>query len=142
MLSSTGAYALRAVIHLAARQGDGPVRVDDVADALDAPRNYLSKVLHTLVKLGVLRSLRGPHGGFELAVPASELTLSRVLEPFEEVDGPRSCLLGEGDCDEADPCALHARWSGVATEVAAFFRETVLADVVEDADRVRAILGN
>lgn len=141
MLTTTGAYALKATIYLAARQGEGPVRVDDVSSALDVPRNYLSKVLHVLVKAGTLSSLRGPHGGFELAIPASEITLSRVLEPFEPVDEGRKCLLGDGDCDAADPCALHHRWKGVATEVATFFRETALEDVVRDRDRVDAILG-
>ena len=141
MLSSTGTYALRAVIYLAQHEGEGPVRVDDVSSALGVPRNYLSKVLHALAKDGALSSSRGPHGGFELAVPASQLTLARVLSPFEEVDGPRSCLLGDGQCDEADPCALHGRWSGLATEVAAFFEETVLEDVVADTQRMDAILG-
>lgn len=141
MLSSTGAYALRAMIHLACHEGEGPVRVDDVAAALDVPRNYLSKVMHTLVKDGVLRSSRGPAGGFELAVPAAELTLSRVLEPFDRIDGRRSCLLGQGECDEANPCALHTRWKGVAGEVASFFRDTVLEDVVKDTERMEVILG-
>ena len=140
MLTNTGAYALRAMIYLAARAGDGPVRVDDVSTALDVPRNYLSKVLHALVKDGALSSLRGPHGGFELAVPASELTLSRVLAPFEELGEGRRCLLGTGDCDAGNPCALHGRWSEVATEVASFFRDTVLEDVVEDSERVAALL--
>ena len=141
MLSNTGAYALRAVIYLARHEGEGPVRVDDVAAALDVPRNYLSKVLHALVKDGALSSLRGPAGGFQLAVPASELTLLRVLEPFDAIDGRRSCLLREGECDEDHPCALHTRWNGVATGVAAFFRDTVLEDVVRDAEQVEAILG-
>lgn len=141
MLSSTSAYALRAVIYLACREGEGPVRVEDVAAGLGVPRNYLSKVLHALVKDGVLRSSRGPAGGFELGVPASELTLSRVLEPFDAVDGPRSCVLGRGACDEADPCALHTRWKALAGEVASFFRDTVLADVVGDSEQVEAILG-
>jgi len=141
MLTNTGTYALKAMIYLAARKGDGPVRVDDVSAALDVPRNYLSKVLHALVKDGALSSLRGPHGGFELAVPASELTLWRVLAPFEEMGEGRRCLLGEGDCDAANPCALHHRWSGVATEVASFFRDTALGDVVDDEERLEAILG-
>lgn len=141
MLTNTGTYALRAMIYLAARAGEGPVRVDDVSAALDVPRNYLSKVLHALVKEGALQSLRGPHGGFELAVPAGEITLSRVLSPFEEVGEGRQCLLGEGDCDATNPCALHDRWKGVATEVASFFEDTVLEDVVEDSERLNTILG-
>ena len=138
MLSNTGAYALRAVIFLARHEGEGPVRVDDVASALGVPRNYLSKVLHALVKEGALGSLRGPAGGYQLAVPASQLTLERVVAPF---DGRRRCLLREGECDEDDPCALHDRWAGVATGVAAFFRDTVLEDVVRDSEQLEAILG-
>ncbi len=141
MLSNTGAYALRAVIYLARHEGEGPVRVDDVAAALEVPRNYLSKVLHALVKDGALGSHRGPAGGYQLAVPASQLTLERVLAPFDAIDGRRSCLLRDGECDEANPCALHDRWAGVATGVAAFFRDTVLEDVVRDAEQVEAILG-
>lgn len=141
MLSSTATYALRAMIYLASCQEEGPVRVDDVAEALGVPRNYLSKVLHTLVKRGVLRSLRGPHGGFQLAVAASQLMLFDVVVPFDEIDGRRSCLLGRGECSDENPCAVHTRWSGVATEVAAFFRETALEDVVEDPERKEAILG-
>jgi Rrf2 family protein len=141
MLSNTGTYALRAVIHLAEHEGEGPIRVDDVAAALDVPRNYLSKVMNTLVKEGVLRSSRGPTGGFELAAPATELTLARVLEPFERVNGRRRCLLGRGECDDADPCAVHELWSGVATDVAAFFRDTALDDVLAEGKSVEAILG-
>ena len=141
MLSSTGAYALRAVLHLAAREGEGPVRVEDVAAALGVPRNYLSKVLNALVKEGVLRSLRGPRGGFELAEPASSLTLIRVVRPFDAIESRRSCVLGCGECSDRDPCALHARWRGVAEDVAAFFRETVLEDVVRESERVEAVLG-
>ncbi len=140
MLSATAAYALRAMIHLAAHEGEGPVRVDDVAEALGVPRNYLSKVLHALVKDGTLRSLRGPHGGFELAVPASSLTLLDVVRPFEEMEARRMCLLG-GACDERNPCAVHGRWSGVAADVATFFRETGLDEVVRDTRRVDAVLG-
>lgn len=141
MLSNTGSYALRAVIYLARHEGEGPVRVDDVAAALNVPRNYLSKVLHALVKDGALSSLRGPAGGYQLAVPASELTLAAILEPFEQVDEARTCLLGQGTCDEENPCALHYRWTGVATEVAAFFRDTVLEDVVGETEQMEAILG-
>ncbi len=129
------------MIYLAEREGEGPVRVDEVARGLAVPRNYLSKVLHALVKEGTLRSLRGPHGGFELAAPASSVTLYQVVRPFDEIEERRSCLLGCGECDETDPCAIHGLWSGVASDVAAFFRETALDEVVRDRARVDAIVG-
>lgn len=140
MLSNTGEYALRAVIHLAEREGSGPVRVDDVAADLDVPRNYLSKILHALVKRGILASLRGPKGGFELAVPSSLVSLYDVVEPFEDMER-RMCLLGRSECSDETPCSVHGRWKGVATEVALFFRETKVADVVSGEAEVGAILG-
>ena len=141
MLSNTGVYALRAAIYLAHHVGEGPVRVDDVAEELDIPKNYLSKVLYGLTKAGVLSSLRGPHGGFELAVPASQVKLAQILEPFEQVEEDRTCLLGQGTCSDTDPCALHYRWRDVATEIAAFFRDTALEDVLADEARRTALLG-
>jgi Rrf2 family transcriptional regulator, iron-sulfur cluster assembly transcription factor len=142
MLSNTGEYALRAVIYLAEHEGEGPVRVEDVAAALAVPRNYLSKILHALVKRGILSSLRGPRGGFELAVPSTLVSLYDVVEPFGDLEARRTCLLGRHECSDAQPCAVHDRWRGVATEVALFFRETKLADVVEDGAKVGAILGH
>jgi Rrf2 family iron-sulfur cluster assembly transcriptional regulator len=128
------------MIYLATRAGDGPIPVDEVSAALSVPRNYLAKVLHTLAKDGALRSLRGPRGGFELAVPASELTLSQVLAPFEEVGEGRQCLLGDETCNDGIACALHTRWASVATEVASFFQDTVLEDVVADSERIETLL--
>ena len=86
MLSQTGEYALRAVLYVAAHEGrDGLVKIDEIAAELDVPRNTLAKTLHALGRAGVLGSVRGPAGGFHLAVPAEALTLARVVAPFDAV---------------------------------------------------------
>ena len=89
MVSRTSQHALRAVLYLARRWSEGPVPVDTIAAALGAPRNYLSKTLHQLAKQGLVHGTRGPHGGFVLAVPASELSVAQVVASFED-EGPRS----------------------------------------------------
>ena len=81
MLSQTAEYALRAVLHIAAVGTERPVAVGEIAQALDVPRNYLSKTLHQLVRAGILTSTRGPTGGFQLAMPAESLTLQRIASP-------------------------------------------------------------
>ena len=129
MLSQTAEYALRAVLHLAREGDDGPVRVDDIAEGLDVPRNYLSKILHILARSGVLSSTRGPHGGFELAQPAGTMTLADVVEEFDSLDERRSCLLGRSTCDERNPCPAHGRWVEVSETVRSFFRETSVAEL-------------
>ena len=134
-ISGTSQYAIRAVVYVATHGTDAPVRVDPIAEALDVPRNYLSKTLHQLARIGVLRSVRGPRGGFQLAVPASRLTLARVTEPFDEV-GERHCLLGRAQCSDRSPCAAHGRWGEISNSLQTFFRGTTIADLMPDAGSV------
>lgn len=131
MLSRTGEYALRAVLHLAQHVEDGPTRVDDIAKSLSVPRNYLSKILHELGRAGVLASSRGPRGGFVLARRSDELTLEEIVGHFDPVNDRRRCVLGrEGGCSDDDPCAAHARWSELSRSVVSFFRETTIAELL------------
>lgn len=128
-LNSTAQSALRAVIFVAEQGGGAPVRVDDIANALHGPRNYLSKTLHALVRAGVLRSSRGPGGGFQLVDPAEELCLARVVAPFEPTLD-RRCLVGRSSCADANPCRVHHHWSAVSSHVETFFHETTIADLI------------
>jgi Rrf2 family protein len=130
-ISGTSQYAIRAVVYVAANGVDEPVRVGPIATALDVPQNYLSKTLHQLARAGVLRSVRGPRGGFQLAVPPARLTLARVTAPFDEV-GERHCLLGRAQCGDRYPCSAHSRWSAVSDSLQAFFRNTTIADLMVD----------
>ena len=68
ILSKSAKYALRATLCLAECEGERPMPVDEIAERLDVPRNYLSKILHILARTGTLDSTRGPGGGFRLAV--------------------------------------------------------------------------
>lgn len=130
MLSQTGEYALRAVVHLAQKGRNGPLKIDEIATALDIPRNYLSKILHRLSRAGILTSARGPTGGFRLAVAADELTLAEVVEAFDPVVAERRCLLGKERCSDTHPCQAHVRWKVVASAVGGFFRDTTVADLL------------
>ena len=130
MLSQTAEYALRVVLYVAAHDAEGPVKLDEVATDLRAPRNSLSKTMHLLARAGVLASARGPHGGFNLARPADRLTLAAVVAPFETVGRGRVCLLGRARCSDDSPCAAHTRWKGVSEQVSAFFHETTVADLL------------
>ena len=129
-LSSTAQQAIHAVVCIAGNAEAGPVRVDEVAAAISCPRNYLSKTLHSLTRAGVLRSGRGPRGGFQLAVPAASLTLAKIIAPFEP-SSDRRCLLGRSVCGDANPCAAHERWKNVAGGVEDFFSRTTIASLIE-----------
>jgi len=85
---STG-YAVLAVCYIAKNQGSGAgvVLSQSVSKEYDIPLEYLLKILQQLVRANVLRSKRGPRGGFSLAKPANKITM---LEIIEAVDGPMS----------------------------------------------------
>lgn len=130
LLSQTATYALRAVLHIAAHGDEEPVTVDELSEALDLPRNYLSKTLHTLAGSGLLVSVRGRRGGFRLAEVPRRLTLYHVVRPFEDLPERRECLLGRTECRDDSPCPLHGRWKSLSEQVTSFFRETTLDEVL------------
>jgi Rrf2 family protein len=135
-LSTTARHALRAVLILAHRDDDRRVPAQEIAEALDAPANYLSKVLRLLAQKGLLESSRGPHGGFRLAVPPSEITLADVLEAIDDSAPSAICLLGDRPCDLAKPCDAHDRWVAVKARVMEPLHGTTIAELV--AERVES----
>ena len=130
LLPQTAEYAVRAVLFIA--RHERPVRVAEIATAIQVPQNYLSKTLHQLARAGVLSSTRGPSGGFRLGMAADRLTLQRIISTFAQAGGQR-CLLGNGLCGELAECAVHARWAPVRSQMSDFFGTTTVADLLPAA---------
>ncbi|MFW6189487.1 MAG: RrF2 family transcriptional regulator [Planctomycetota bacterium] len=106
-ISEAASLAMHSVVFLASRP-DRRVPTRQIAAALKASEAHLSKVLQRLGKGGLVRSARGPGGGFELAKPAEEIAL---LEVYEAVEGPLAapaCLFEEPIC-EGPECMLGDR---------------------------------
>ena len=131
MLSGTAEYALSAVVCLARQPNHTPVRASDLAASISVPRNYLGKILHDLVRAGILKSTRGKNGGFQLAVKPGDLTLLQIVTLFDQIGERRRCLLGRLECSESDPCPVHHRWKECADHVQRFFTETTVGDVLD-----------
>lgn len=133
MLSNTADYAIRAILVLARHYGGRPVHAEEIAAATGAPRNYLAKTLNALAKAHVVRSTRGPQGGFCLATDPSELTLARIIDLFEEPRPHTRCLLGDAACDPRCPCAAHHRWTAVMNARRVPLTSTTFADLLTGA---------
>jgi Rrf2 family protein len=101
---STG-YALLAVGYIAKHQGDGVVLSQDISRQYDIPLEYLLKILQQLVRANVLRSKRGPRGGFSLAKSTNKITM---LEIIEAVDGPLTGELNLTDHAGHEPYGVRA----------------------------------
>ncbi|MER3415127.1 MAG: Rrf2 family transcriptional regulator [Gemmataceae bacterium] len=84
-LTRATSYALHAMLHLASVKSDVPLASHQIAQARKVPERFLLKVMKPLVAAGLLHSVKGPHGGYRLARPASQITL---LDIVEAVEGP------------------------------------------------------
>jgi Rrf2 family protein len=85
-------YAVRAAVELAAGSQDSPRKVDEVAQAQGIPLSFLENILTQLRSSGIVRSQRGPDGGYWLARPAAEVNLAQVIRA---VDGPLVGVRGQ-----------------------------------------------
>lgn len=128
MLSQTTEYALRAFIYIA-REAPRSVRLNEVAEAVDAPARYLAKILGQLTRAGYLTSTRGPAGGYALASRRSPVTLASIAEVFAQATPPR-CLLGRGPCGSNPDCPVHQRWAPIANSMSSFLARTTVAELV------------
>ncbi|MFF7734765.1 MULTISPECIES: Rrf2 family transcriptional regulator [unclassified Streptomyces] len=91
-ISARADYAVRAVVELAVRQGEGPVKAEVVATAQDIPHKFLEGILGDLRRGGVVDSRRGGGGGYRLAREAAQITVADVIRA---VDGPIVSVRGE-----------------------------------------------
>jgi Rrf2 family protein len=128
-LPQTAEYALRAVCYIAEHQAAGPVKGPEIAHALNAPANYLSKLLHQLGNRGVLQSVRGAQGGYLLGVAPSRLVLATIVEPFLPETEHR-CIMGHTRCRDDRPCGAHKRWKEVNRTATEFFAGLTVADLL------------
>jgi Rrf2 family iron-sulfur cluster assembly transcriptional regulator len=136
MISKTGLYVVRALAKLAEVPEDGWLGTAILAKEIDAPVNYLGKLLHILARERIILSQKGVKGGVRLARPPQEITLYQALEPFENFHRWTDCLLGQEGCSDVNPCVLHARWAPARDEVLRFLRETTAADLVKRPEPV------
>lgn len=115
---------------LLAKQGGERITNQEIAAVLQVSEHHLAKVMQQLVRAGIVKSTRGPSGGFQLARTADEITL---LDLFEAVEGPlgeAECLLGERVCDGGD-CMVGELVNTVHRQVRAYLAETNLAGLAQ-----------
>ena len=128
-LSARSDYALRAVIELAAA-GSGHLTADQLARTQAIPGKFLEAILTQLRRAGLVRSQRGPEGGFWLARPAGEISLADVIRA---IDGPLLGVRGErpenlGYTGAAEP--LQSVWIALRANERAILEEVMLEHIV------------
>ena len=133
MLSQTVEYGLRAVVHLAST-APTPHTTEQIAQATLVPRAYLSKVLQSLGRAGLVHSQRGIGGGVSLAKRPDELTILEVVNAVEPIQRIRTCPLGLA-AHGTHLCPLHRRVDNALALMEQAFEKTTLAEVLAEPSR-------
>ena len=128
-ISAKADYAVRAVVELAAAEGDKPVKAERVANAQEIPLNFLENILGELRHAGIVRSHRGAEGGFRLAKPANEVTVADVIRA---VEGPLASVRG-GPPEDATytgaATTLPRVWIAVRANLRRVVENVTIADI-------------
>ncbi len=106
------------MIYLAERDSDDPIMIGEIAQAYSIPRQFLAKIVQTLVKYRLLTAFRGRNGGVKLARPSSEIYLPEIIHA---IDGPppeeEPCIFGLDECSDEQPCPFHPRWEVIREDI-------------------------
>lgn len=123
--------ALRAMTYIARLKTDTRIRTRDLAEAINIPGPFLSKVMRRLTAAGFLEAKKGHHGGFVLARTPAEVRFIDILRAVDFEPAANHCLFGWEKCDAQNPCPLHPEWSILKEQIEEWARSHTLADSLE-----------
>lgn len=135
-VGSRGDYGLRALVYLASVADKGePVQIHAIAKRQQIPEDYLRQLLVNLRLAGLVRSVRGPHGGYALAKSPHEITMAEVLDVLEGPPEDMHCSHfseGKERCSLFAGCNIRAQWRDAVARMQRTLRQTTLADLAAE----------
>ena len=131
-ITTKGRYALRAVLSLARVSTEGkPVSIKSISEREDISAEFLEQIFFKLRKADVIRSVRGPGGGFFFARPLDEITLMDIIEASGEGMGISPCVCGKkATCERKDDCAAFGIWQAMDGHIRDFAEGRTVADMM------------
>ena len=135
-LSTKGRYAVMAMTDLAGRQADRAVTLADIAARQEISLSYLEQLFARLRRKGLVKSARGPGGGYRLARDAEATTIAEIVHAVDEpLRATRCASEGKGCMLKGERCLTHDLWAEMGAQVQNYLASVSLADVL--AGRLR-----
>jgi Rrf2 family protein len=141
MLSLTCKTAIKAVIFLCSKTDpDEKPGIREIATAIDASEHTVGKFLQTLVKQGVICSMKGPSGGFYISMEQRQLPIMAIIEAIDGDGFFTKCGLGLSHCSEKRPCPIHHEYKEGKAILERLFRTRRIIDLCETVNSGTAYL--
>lgn len=136
-LTTKGRYAVTAMLDLALNEGRGPIRLAAISERQCISLSYLEQLFSHLRRQELVRSVRGPGGGYRLNKAAEAISVADVISAVNEDTDATRCG-GKGDCQDGDICLTHHLWMDLSDRIREFLSDISLADLVARSD-IRSI---
>ncbi len=136
MLSNSSKYALKAVLYLAVHaSADHKIGAKDLAQPINVPKAYLSKLLQGLGRHQLVSSAKGPHGGFYLSEENLKVQLIDIINVLDGEERLTSCMLSLEKCNADHPCPMHKLLGNTKSNFLRRLETTTVADLVSDIEK-------
>jgi Rrf2 family transcriptional regulator, iron-sulfur cluster assembly transcription factor len=138
--SRSAEYAIRAFVHLAQASGGKYAMVKNIAEQENIPVHFLAKILQQLARKGLLRSSKGPTGGFALRAAPQDIRLLDIVEAVDGLESYQQCAAGHAQCSDSTPCFMHDSWAGLRSRIMDYLGRNTIADLSKALDRKKKTL--
>jgi Rrf2 family iron-sulfur cluster assembly transcriptional regulator len=129
-LTTKGRYAVTAMLDLALHAHEGPVSLSDVSLRQGISLSYLEQLFAKLRKFELVKSVRGPGGGYLLGRLETEIFIAQVVDAVNESMDTTRCQQ-KGDCQQGEKCLTHHLWSDLSDQIHSFLSSISLAELMK-----------
>ena len=136
-LSTKGRYAVMAMVDICKSSTGKPVALADVAERQEISLSYLEQLFGKLRRADLVKSVRGPGGGYLLSRPSDEINISDVILAVDEPISTTRCKSAKGCRSDDARCLTHGLWEALRDQIYAYLGSVSLEDVAEG--RIRGL---
>ena len=136
-LTTKSRYGARALFDIAYHSAGVPIQIKDISERQDIPQRYLEQIFQKLKKANIVKSVRGPGGGYVLANDPKKITVGDIIQAMREPIDPVFCVDSEtkrsGRCSRVDQCVTRLVWKEAGEKIIKFFDSITISDLCEKA---------
>ncbi len=129
-LTTKGRFAVTAMLDIALYEADKPVTLAGISERQSISLSYLEQLFSRLRKNGLVTSVRGPGGGYRIAKPHSDISVSNIITAVDELIDATQCG-GNENCHDEGRCMTHDLWTALNGKILEYLSGISLADMVE-----------
>ena len=130
-LSTKGQYGVRAMFEIARGYNLGPITIKQISENQDVSVSYLEQILNQLRKAGIIKSVKGPGGGYVLAKSPDTISIGAILRELEGPVAITSCLDPREGCMRVEGCVTHLLWKSLGEKIETFLNNMSLDDLLK-----------